>query len=67
MIERYRGNLSIQQAGSESLIVEAQEDVLPKISTEVNNNRLSISPEPNTSIDTTEPISYKLSVKDLIT
>ena len=59
------GNLSIRQAGSESLTVEAEEDVLPKIRTEVVNNRLVISPEPNTNIQTTEPIDYKLMVKDL--
>jgi hypothetical protein len=59
------GNLSIQQAGSESLTVEAEEDILPKLRTEVENNRLIIGPEPNTSIHTTEPINYKLTVKDL--
>ena len=59
------GNLSIQQTGSESLTVEAEEDVLPKLRTEVENNRLIIGPEPNTTIHTTEPINYKLTVKDL--
>jgi hypothetical protein len=59
------GNLSIQQTGSESLTVEAEEDVLPKIRTEVENNRLIIGPEPNTSIQTTQPINYELTVKDL--
>ena len=59
------GNLSIQQTGSESLTVEAEEDVLPNIRTEVVNNRLIIGPEPNTSINTTQPINYKLTVKDL--
>jgi hypothetical protein len=59
------GNLSIRQTGSESLSVEAEEDVLPKIRTEVVNNRLIIGPEPNTSIQTTEPINYVLTVKDL--
>ncbi len=59
------GNLSIQQTGSESLTVEAEEDVLPKIRTEVENNRLTIGPEPNTSIQTTQPINYELTVKDL--
>ena len=59
------GNLSIQQTGSESLTVEAEEDVLPKIRTEVENDRLIIGPEPNTSIQTTQPINYKLAVKDL--
>jgi Putative auto-transporter adhesin, head GIN domain len=59
------GNLSIEQAESESLTVEADEDVIPKIRTEVKNNRLIISPRRNTSINTTEPINYKLTVKDL--
>jgi hypothetical protein len=61
------GNLSIEQTGSESLIVEAEEEVLPKIRTEVDNNRLIIGPKLNTSLSTTEPINYKLTVKDLNT
>jgi len=59
------GNLSIEQTGSESLSVEADEDVLPKFSTEVENKRLIIGPEPNSTINTTKPINYKLTVKDL--
>ena len=59
------GNLSIQQTGSESLTVEAEEDVLPKLRTEVENNRLILGPKPNATIHTTEPINYKLTVKDL--
>ncbi len=59
------GNLSLEQTGSESLTVEAEESVLPKIRTEVVNNRLIIGPEPNTSIQTTQPINYTLTVKDL--
>jgi hypothetical protein len=61
------GNLSLEQTGSESLTVEAEEDVLPKIRTEVENKRLIISPERNTSINTNKPINYKLTVKDLNT
>lgn len=59
------GNLSIEQTGSESLTVEAEEEVLPKIRTEVDNNRLIIGPKPNTSLSTSEPINYELTVKDL--
>jgi len=59
------GNLAIEQSGSESLSVEAEEDVLPKLRTEVVKGRLILGPKPNTSIQTTEPINYKLSVKDL--
>jgi hypothetical protein len=35
------------------------------IRTEVENNRLIIAPKPNTSIHTTDPIHYRLTVKDL--
>ena len=59
------GSLSIEQADGESLIVEAEEDVLPKIRTEVENDRLIIGPKRNTSINTSEPITYELTVKDL--
>jgi putative autotransporter adhesin-like protein len=59
------GNLYIEQTGSESLTVAAQEDVLPKLGTEVVNNRLIIGPKPDATIHTTEPINYKLTVKDL--
>jgi hypothetical protein len=59
------GNLSIQQTGSESLTVEAEEDVLPKIRSEVENDRLIIGLKPDTSVLTTEPINYRLTVKDL--
>ena len=62
---RGMGNLSIQQADSESLTVEAEEDVLPKIKTKVKNNRLIIGPKRNTTINTTEPIDYELTVEDL--
>jgi Putative auto-transporter adhesin, head GIN domain len=60
------GNLSIEQTGSESLTVEAEADVIPKIKSRVVNNRLIIGPESNT-IHTTKPITYKLTVKDLST
>ena len=59
------GNLSIQQTGSESLAIEAEEDVIPKIKTEVVNNRLVIGPKPNTIINTSEPINYNLTVENL--
>jgi Putative auto-transporter adhesin, head GIN domain len=59
------GNLSIEQTGSESLTVEAEEDVIPKLTTRVVDDRLIIGPEHSTIIHTTKPIDYKLTVKDL--
>jgi hypothetical protein len=62
---RGAGNLSIEQTGSESLTVEAEEDVLPKLTTEVVNDRLIIGPKPGTTVRTTAPINYKLTVEAL--
>ncbi len=59
------GNLSIRQTGNESLTVEAQENVLPKIGTEVVNNRLIVGPKADAPVHTTGPINYKLTVEDL--
>jgi len=59
------GNLTIEQTGNESLTVVAEEDVLPKLTTEVANDRLIIGPKPNTTARTTEPINYKLTVENL--
>jgi hypothetical protein len=59
------GYLFIRQTGSESLTVEAEEDILSKIRTEVDNDRLIIGPKPNTDLHTTKPINYTLNVKDL--
>ncbi len=59
------GNLIIEQTGSESLTVEAEEDVLPKLTTEVVNDRLIIGPKPGTTVQTTKPINYKLTVEAL--
>lgn len=36
------GNLTIKQTGSESLTIEAEDNVLPHIQTDVKNNRLTI-------------------------
>jgi len=59
------GNLSIEQTGSESLTVKAEAEVLPKLKTEIANDRLIIGPKPGTTIHTTKPINYKLTVEAL--
>jgi hypothetical protein len=59
------GNLSIEQTGGESLTVEAEEDVLPKLATEVVNDRLIIGPKPGTTVRTNEPINYEMTVEAL--
>jgi hypothetical protein len=58
------GNLTIRQTGSESLTIEAEDNVLPEISTEVEGNRLTIETEYDMPAPT-QPINYELTVRDL--
>lgn len=59
------GNLFIEQTGRESLTVEAEKAVVPKLTTRVVDGRLIIGPESNSAVHTTGPINYHLTVKDL--
>jgi predicted small secreted protein len=58
------GNLVVRQTGSESLNIEAEDNVIPEIKTEVEGNRLTIETGNNMPIPT-QPITYELTVKDL--
>ena len=57
------GTLVIEQGDRESLTIEAEEQVLRKIATEVRGGRLTIRPD--RSFRTREPITYALTVKQL--
>jgi hypothetical protein len=59
------GTLSIRQTGSESLTIEADDDVLPLLGSEVQGGRLVLGPKPNTTIQARTPIRYTLTVKTL--
>jgi hypothetical protein len=59
------GNLTIQQTGSETLTIEAEDNIIPYLKTEVEGDRLVIGVEDNTTINSSEPINYRLTVKDL--
>jgi hypothetical protein len=59
------GDLSIRQTGSESLTIEAENDVLPKLESRVVGDRLLLGPESGADIHTREPIDYELTVKNL--
>jgi hypothetical protein len=62
---RGTGNLYIEQTGRESLTVEAEKAVVPKLTTRVVDGRLIIGPESESTIHTTRPINYHLTVKNL--
>jgi hypothetical protein len=62
------GDLAITQGDSEGLTIEAEDNLLPYITTEVNNGRLAIgikSGTSNISLAPTKPIKYNLQVKTL--
>ena len=59
------GELQIEQTGTESLTIEAAADVLPQLTSEVSGGVLRLGLAPGTSIRTTRPVVYRLTVADL--
>jgi hypothetical protein len=59
------GELSIEQGTTESLTIQAEDNLLPRIRTEVEGGRLLIGTERGVSIRPTKPILYQLVVKEL--
>ncbi len=57
------GTLIITQGNNESLVIEAEDNVGPNITTSVNNNQLTITQ--NKTPIPTKPVKYYLTVKDL--
>jgi hypothetical protein len=61
------GELSIQQTDRESLNIEAEDNILPRIISEIEGGRLVIRTERGVSISPTVTIRYTLTVRDLQT
>jgi hypothetical protein len=62
------GDLTIQQTGTESLTIEAEDNILPLITSNVANGRLTIGENrllPFSIIIPRKPVHYLLTVKDL--
>jgi hypothetical protein len=59
------GDLQIDRTGTESLTIEAAADVLPHLTSEVSGGVLRLGLAPGTSIKTTKPIVYHLTVATL--
>lgn len=59
------GTLIITQGNNESLIIEAEDNVIPHIKTSVNNNKLQISYDNISTPTPTKPVIFHLSVKNL--
>jgi hypothetical protein len=59
------GELSIDQTGTESLTVSAEDNLLPLLTSKVEGGTLILGKKPNTRIVTTKPITYTLTMKDI--
>ena len=59
------GELQIDQTGTESLTIEAAPDVLPKLTSGVSGGVLRLRLAPGTTIRSTTPVVYHLTVADL--
>ena len=59
------GELFLEQAGEESLTIEAEDNLLPLLTSDVQGGRLSLGVRPNTTISATRPIVYRLKVRSL--
>ena len=62
---RGSGELMISQGNTESLTVEADDNILPRIATVVEGNKLSIGMERGISVSPSKTIRYTLMVRDL--
>ena len=59
------GELSIEQTGTESLTISAEQDILPRLTSEVSDGTLKLGTKRLAFLRATKPIRYTLTVKDL--
>lgn len=59
------GELHIEFTGEESLSIEAEDNILPVLDSEVSENELLLGPRSGIGITTNEPIVYRLTVAEL--
>jgi hypothetical protein len=61
------GELNLVQDGSESLVIEAEDNLLPLLESEVRDGVLYLGIKENANIRPTKPVIYNLSVAELDT
>ncbi len=59
------GDVYLEQGQTESVTVEADDNILPLLETKVVGKELVLSTKPNTSINPSQKIVYRITVKDL--
>ena len=59
------GEVTVEQGETESLTIEADDNVLARLTSKVSDSTLKLDQKPGITIDTKEPIRYRVTVKDL--
>src|SRR5215210_6964181 len=59
------GEVTLEQGGAESLTVEADNNVLPALTSKVSDSTLKLDKKPGTTVRTKNPIRYRVTVKEL--
>ena len=59
------GEVSVEQGGSESLTIEADDNVLPRLTSEVSDSTLKLGKKRGITLGPENPIRYRVTVKDL--
>jgi hypothetical protein len=59
------GEVTVTQGEAESLTVEADDNVLPALTSEVSDSTLKLGTKQGTTVRSTTPIRYRVTVKDL--
>ncbi len=59
------GDVSIEQGEQEALTIEADDNILPLLTSEVRGGELVLGMKPNLSLNLHDPIHYTLTVKNL--
>jgi hypothetical protein len=59
------GNLVVETGDMETLTIEAEDNILPLLTSEVKDGKLILTSKPNSSYSPTKAVIYHLTVKDL--
>jgi hypothetical protein len=59
------GDVIIEQNGTEALTIEADDNLIPKLTSEVVNGTLRLGEKSNLTIHLTKPVTYRVSMKDV--
>jgi hypothetical protein len=59
------GHVVIEQNGTESLSIEAEDNLLDDLTSDVSSGTLRLGTTPGTSVEPTLPVTYRITVEDL--